>query len=59
MSAINAIYNAIFKRTSTFALTIVVASFVFERTVDVVTDSIFENANKGKLWKDIKDKYEK
>ncbi|XP_012280647.1 cytochrome b-c1 complex subunit 9 [Orussus abietinus] len=53
------VYNALFKRTSTFALTILVGSFFFERAFDLVSTSIFESVNKGKLWKDIKHKYEK
>lgn len=52
------LYNAILKRTSTYILTILVGSFVFERTVDLATEKLFESANKGKLWKDIKHKYE-
>ena len=33
-------------------------SFQFERGFDVLAESIWERHNKGKLWKDIKDKYE-
>ncbi|XP_051164088.1 cytochrome b-c1 complex subunit 9 [Leptopilina boulardi] len=58
MSAVNFIYKAVFKRTSTFVFSIVVASFLFERTIDATTDAIFESRNRGKLWKDIKHKYE-
>ncbi|XP_054005721.1 cytochrome b-c1 complex subunit 9 [Hylaeus anthracinus] len=54
----NTVYNFLFKRTSTFTLTILAGSFFFERTVDVLSDSLFESLNKGKLWKDIKHKYE-
>ncbi|XP_067634299.1 cytochrome b-c1 complex subunit 9 [Eurosta solidaginis] len=53
-----ALYNVLFKRTSTFALTIMASVFFFERGVDVASTTIFETVNKGKLWKDIKDKYE-
>ncbi|XP_015607795.1 cytochrome b-c1 complex subunit 9 [Cephus cinctus] len=52
------LYNAVFKRTSTFAVAILASAFFFERGLDVACDSIFENINKGKLWKDIKHKYE-
>ncbi|XP_043466674.1 cytochrome b-c1 complex subunit 9 [Leptopilina heterotoma] len=58
MSAVNFIYNTIFRRTSTFVFAIVVSSFIFERSVDIAADTIFEKRNKGKLWKDIKHKYE-
>nr|XP_033341252.1 cytochrome b-c1 complex subunit 9 [Megalopta genalis]XP_033341253.1 cytochrome b-c1 complex subunit 9 [Megalopta genalis]XP_033341254.1 cytochrome b-c1 complex subunit 9 [Megalopta genalis] len=54
----DALYNAIFKRSSTFALTIMASAFIFERTVNLLSDTFFDNRNKGKLWKDIKHKYE-
>ena len=47
MSAINTIYNAIFKRTSTFMLTIVATAFVFERSVDLAADAIYDSINRG------------
>ncbi|XP_076638938.1 ubiquinol-cytochrome C reductase complex subunit oxen [Colletes latitarsis] len=52
-------YNLIFKRTSALVFTIMVTSFFFERVLDVSTDNVFENVNKGKLWKDIEHKYVK
>lgn len=52
------IYNIFFKRSSTFLLTVAVGAFFFERTLDIVTQKIFESMNEGKLWKDIKHKYE-
>jgi len=48
----------VFKRTSTFAVAIIASAFFFERAFDVAADSIFESVNKGKLWEDIKHKYE-
>ncbi|XP_076246162.1 ubiquinol-cytochrome C reductase complex subunit oxen [Calliopsis andreniformis] len=60
MAAIgNTLYNVFFKRSSTFTLTILAGGFIFERGFDMLSDSIFENVNKGKLWKDIKHQYEK
>ncbi|MBN3304262.1 QCR9 protein, partial [Amia calva] len=53
------IYNLLFKRTSTFTLTIVVAAVVFERAFDQGGDALFEQLNRGKLWKHIKHNYEK
>ena len=41
------IYNALFRRTSTFALTIVVGAFVFERVFDLTLDNYYERANQG------------
>ncbi|KAL3185872.1 hypothetical protein MRX96_028754 [Rhipicephalus microplus] len=55
---VNVLYNSIFKKTSTFALAVVVGAFFFERATDVAADAIFESVNKGKLWKDIKKNYE-
>jgi len=48
----------VFKRTSTFVVGIVASVFFFERGFDVAADAIFDNYNKGKLWKDIQHKYE-
>ncbi|XP_034827647.1 cytochrome b-c1 complex subunit 9 [Maniola jurtina] len=48
----------VFKRTSTFALAVAGGTFFFERTFELISVSLFESINKGKLWKDIKDKYE-
>ena len=49
----NTIYNILFKRTSTFALTIVAGAFVFERIYDQGMDNFWEWNNQGKLWKHI------
>ncbi|CRL00861.1 CLUMA_CG014112, isoform A [Clunio marinus] len=57
-TAMRALYNLVFKRTSTYAVGIMASVFFFERAFDVGAESLFEYANKGKLWKDIKDKYE-
>ncbi|XP_075214432.1 ubiquinol-cytochrome C reductase complex subunit oxen [Lycorma delicatula] len=57
MSALNNIYNIIFRRSSTYALTIIGASFFFERAFDVGTEHLFEQINKGKMWKHIKHNY--
>ncbi|NXA55300.1 QCR9 protein, partial [Nothocercus julius] len=51
-------YGAFFRRTSTFALTIVLGAVVFERAFDQGADALFEQLNQGKLWKHIKHKYE-
>lgn len=42
-----AIYNLVFKRTSTYAVGIMASVFFFERSFDLVADSIFTSANKG------------
>lgn len=41
------LYNAIFKRTSTFAVVILGGGIFFERAYDQATVAIFENINKG------------
>ncbi|XP_014481110.1 PREDICTED: cytochrome b-c1 complex subunit 9 [Dinoponera quadriceps] len=51
-------YNLVLKRTSTFSLAVLASVFMFERGFDVLADKIFDEVNKGKLWKHIKDKYE-
>ncbi|XP_037948172.1 cytochrome b-c1 complex subunit 9 [Teleopsis dalmanni] len=52
------VYNALFKRTSTYVLAIMGSVFFFERGMNVLADTAFDSYNKGKLWKDIKGKYE-
>ncbi|OQR73792.1 mitochondrial ubiquinol cytochrome c reductase-like [Tropilaelaps mercedesae] len=49
-----ALYDMIFKRTSTFVLVVSIGAFFFERLADVTADTLFDNYNKGKQWKDIK-----
>lgn len=43
----NAIYNLLFKRTSTVVVVIIASSFVFERSVNLFSDRMFEHINKG------------
>ncbi|KAL0100194.1 hypothetical protein PUN28_019550 [Cardiocondyla obscurior] len=52
------LYKSLFRRTSTFTVTVLVAAFVFERAFDMASNQIFDSINKGKQWKDIKHKYE-
>ena len=40
-------YNLIFRRSSSFMLTMVVGAVVFERWYDFGADAIWENMNKG------------
>ncbi|XP_051888150.1 cytochrome b-c1 complex subunit 9 [Pristis pectinata] len=58
MALVRQAYNLLFRRTSTFALTIVLGAVVFERVFDQTGDMIFERINQGKLWKHIKHNYE-
>ncbi|CAD0204248.1 unnamed protein product [Chrysodeixis includens] len=50
--------RSVFKKTSTFFLAATLGTFFFERTFEVASVAIFESLNKGKLWNDIKHKYE-
>ncbi|XP_007434851.1 cytochrome b-c1 complex subunit 9 [Python bivittatus] len=52
------LYRLVFRRTSTLVFTVVVGAVIFERGFDQITDNIFYRLNEGKLWKDIKHKYE-
>ncbi|PNF24325.1 Cytochrome b-c1 complex subunit 9 [Cryptotermes secundus] len=56
--AVTKVYRSLFRRTSTFAATILLGAFFFERTFDVTSEYIFESINRGKLWKHIKHNYE-
>ncbi len=58
MSIASIFYNTVGKRTSTLVLTIVGGALVFERGFDSLSQYIWETKNKGKLWKDIRGKYE-
>lgn len=41
------VYNALFRRTSTFVVTIVIGGFFFERVFDEGMDNLWENMNRG------------
>lgn len=57
MAVLRNVYNVLFRRTSTFAVTIVAGAFLFERAFDPFMDGIWERNNQGKLWKHIEHKY--
>lgn len=42
-----ALYNLVFKRTSTYAVAIMASVFFFERAFDLGSEAIFNSANKG------------
>ncbi|XP_041056887.1 cytochrome b-c1 complex subunit 9-like [Carcharodon carcharias] len=58
MAMLRQVYNLMFKRTSTFALSIVLGTIFFEMVFDQAGDAVFEHINWGKLWKCIKHNYE-
>ena len=47
MSLMAKVYNAAFKRTSTYFLLLVAGAFLFERTFDMNTQKIFKYINRG------------
>ena len=47
MSWVTSVYQNVFRRTSTFALSILVGAFAFERVFDQGADYIFEVKNQG------------
>ena len=53
MSLGGKVYNLIFKRSSTYFLTLVVGAFAMERVVDRFSDNLFNSINHGKQWSDI------
>ena len=47
MALAKSVYNLLFRRTSTFAITIMVGAVFFERIFDQAGDTIFEQMNRG------------
>ncbi|KAJ1919259.1 qcr9 subunit 9 of the ubiquinol cytochrome-c reductase complex [Mycoemilia scoparia] len=52
-------YNTFFKRESVYFSTVVVGAVAFSIYFNSAVDNWWDNRNKGKQWKDIKDKYVK
>ncbi|KAH9389730.1 Ras [Tyrophagus putrescentiae] len=52
------LYRGVFSRASTSVLGVIVGAFFLERSCAEIADYVFDNANKGKQWKDIKHLYE-
>jgi len=52
-------FKGIFQRKPTLFAYIVLASFVFEVTCERYTDTVWENANQGKLMHHVKHAYGK
>lgn len=47
MALAKSVYNLLFRRTSTFAVTIMVGAVLFERLFDHGGETIFEQMNRG------------
>ncbi|KAI4493624.1 hypothetical protein M0804_001800 [Polistes exclamans] len=41
------LYNIFLKRSSTYVITIIGGTFIFERTFDLASNKLFESINKG------------
>lgn len=51
------LYHAVFRRTSTFVIAVVVMAYPFERAFNVGTERYFRFLNKGKFYDDIKGQF--
>ena len=47
MALMSTIYNSVFKRTSTFFLTVMMGTFVFEKVFDEGMDNLYQTINQG------------
>ncbi|KAI1882417.1 hypothetical protein AGOR_G00250480 [Albula goreensis] len=56
MALTKSVYNLLFRRTSTFAISVMIGAVVFERMFDQAGNAMFDQLNHGKLWKHIKHK---
>ncbi|KAJ3089590.1 hypothetical protein HK102_005996 [Quaeritorhiza haematococci] len=57
MAFLRSVYNTVFRRSSTFVLGIFGSAFAFELAFDSASDKIWDSLNKGRQWKDIREKY--
>lgn len=53
----NLFYNTIVKRNSVYVTSIFAGAFAFGVGFDIGITSFYDSWNKGKQWKDIRDKY--
>jgi ubiquinol-cytochrome c reductase subunit 9 len=51
------IYNLLFRRSATIALTTVVGVFAYERIINKSAEYIYERRNQGKLWKHVQPQF--
>ncbi|KAG9510722.1 Cytochrome b-c1 complex subunit 9, partial [Fragariocoptes setiger] len=52
---VSTLYRNIFRRSSTFAVAILVGAIFADRGVSVLAEAIFERINEGRLWKHVKE----
>ncbi|OCK82993.1 ubiquinol-cytochrome C reductase [Lepidopterella palustris CBS 459.81] len=53
----SSIYNLLFRKNTVMLGTVFAAAFAVEMAWDTASASIWDNINKGRQWKDIKQKY--
>ncbi|EJT97778.1 ubiquinol-cytochrome c reductase complex 7.3 kda protein [Dacryopinax primogenitus] len=51
------LYNTIFRRNSVFVASIFIGAFGFGLAFDTASNRFWDYHNRGKQWKDIRDKY--
>lgn len=59
MSFASGLYNTIFRRNSVFVGSIFFTAFFTDIAFNKGVDNYWNYVNRGKLWKDIRDKYVK
>ncbi|KAI7287991.1 hypothetical protein KC345_g301 [Hortaea werneckii] len=57
MGFLSSLYGSIVKRNTTFLATIFVGAFATEIAFETGANSIWDQINKGRQWKDIKQRY--
>merc|ERR1712182_193565 len=57
MGLLSSLYGSIVKRNTTFLATIFVGAFATEIAFETGANSIWDSINKGRQWKDIKQRY--
>jgi len=57
MALATAFYNALVKRNSVYVTGILAGAFAFGVGFDIGIESFWDRWNRGKQWKDIRDKY--
>jgi len=57
MAFANTFYNALVKRNSVYVSTIFLGAFGFGIGLDLGVSTFWDRWNRGKQWKDIRDKY--
>ncbi|KIK65512.1 hypothetical protein GYMLUDRAFT_240037 [Collybiopsis luxurians FD-317 M1] len=57
MSLANSFYNAFFKRNSVYVASVFTTAFAFGLGFDSGVTAFWDSWNKGKQWKDIREKY--